>query len=369
MVRVRIVCPARVHFGLIEICPGESNLYGGMGVTVDEPSTTIDLCGTRAAMEFPSRILLRGAPELADRLINVVKRSFEGPVIYSDSRIETVSSHSDSTELSLSIVGHPEQHSGMGSGTQLACGVATLLRAATLLARDAICLKQFTSLEVWKSQSNFTAQSDDASTLARLAERSGRGKRSNIGLSAHLWGGLFVDQGVDAGSAKTRQVERFNARSDWPVVLVTPGVGESITGDREVSYFQKCAAPNPNRMKMWELIRQRIVPSQARCDFDDFASAIYEYGKMAGEIFRPVQSGIYRDSVIAAIVDKLQSSGASCVGQSSWGPTVFAIVQSDEESDRLVRHLQQWCDSTTEVRATRMTNSGASLTVFDDEAN
>ena len=48
---------------------------------------------------------------------------------------------------------------------------------------------------------------------------------------------------------------------------------------------------------------------------------------MMGEVFAPHQGGAYASARGEAIAEFARRHGAAGVGQSSWGPTVFAIVR------------------------------------------
>jgi predicted sugar kinase len=74
-------------------------------------------------------------------------------------------------------------------------------------------------------------------------------------------------------------------------------------------------------------------------DFKAFGEAIYEYGRLAGECFAVVQGGPYANEKVAARVRLFRRLGALGVGQSSWGPTVFAATASQESAEDLVGRL------------------------------
>ena len=59
-------------------------------------------------------------------------------------------------------------------------------------------------------------------------------------------------------------------------------------------------------------------------------TAIGEIQRRVGDYFAPAQGGRYASPAVAAVVARLRARGVRGVGQSSWGPTVFAVVRRPE---------------------------------------
>jgi beta-ribofuranosylaminobenzene 5'-phosphate synthase len=342
-----ITCPARLHFGLLEICPGEPNLFGGLGVAIDKPRTIAEL-QVSGSTEHPS-IEIACSPELRSAIEPIIQQSIQD------------ASSNDAIRrrrLQLRIVEHPKRHNGVGSGTQLACAVASLIRAAIVQPKPAAPLASLT--DFWNETASGGMQSSSQS-FVNLANASGRGLRSYVGLAAHLEGGLIVDHGQSPANQQPRTIERLEAPEDWPVLLIDPLEGERISGTRETSIFEKCARPNPNRQRMQAIIAKEFTPAVRNRDFKRFASALFEYGCLGGQIFEAAQGGIYRDQRVSRLVSLLRSLGAVAVGQTSWGPTVFCIVEHEDMLQELTNELVERENSKLEIRTTRMTNQPAIL--------
>jgi predicted sugar kinase len=91
-----------------------------------------------------------------------------------------------------------------------------------------------------------------------------------------------------------------------------------------------------------------------------FGEAVYQFGKWAGECFSAVQGGPYASPEIERLVESIREYGVPGVGQSSWGPTVFAVVECDEEARRLKEWVRgQSCYKEFEITVARPNNSGA----------
>ncbi len=68
--------------------------------------------------------------------------------------------------------------------------------------------------------------------------------------------------------------------------------------------------------------------------------AIGQYGRFAGKIFEEVQHGLYRSKEVAEVIESMNDLGLYACGQSSWGPTAFAIASSLEQAESLLPSLR-----------------------------
>jgi predicted sugar kinase len=66
-----------------------------------------------------------------------------------------------------------------------------------------------------------------------------------------------------------------------------------------------------------------------------FGESVYRFGRLAGECFAAVQGGPFASREIAQLIDAIRDFGIPGAGQSSWGPTVFAICESDAQAQRV----------------------------------
>jgi predicted sugar kinase len=80
-----------------------------------------------------------------------------------------------------------------------------------------------------------------------------------------------------------------------------------------------------------------MLPALVERDLDSFGEAVYEFNRGAGELFRPWQDGVYSHPRVKEIVELLRRVGVRGVGQSSWGPTVFGIVKTTDETQMATR--------------------------------
>jgi predicted sugar kinase len=91
-----------------------------------------------------------------------------------------------------------------------------------------------------------------------------------------------------------------------------------------------------------------------------FGEALYDFNLRAGEAFANVQGGFYASPRIAEAVEFIRSEGVYGAGQSSWGPTVFAIAETQEEADALAEKLRvQFSLGPDRIFVTPACNTGA----------
>jgi predicted sugar kinase len=81
----------------------------------------------------------------------------------------------------------------------------------------------------------------------------------------------------------------------------------------------------------------QALPALAERDIQKFGSAIGELQRVTGDYFAPAQGGRFASPAVAEALAWFESRGIAGVGQSSWGPTGFAIVDAESRANELVR--------------------------------
>ena len=87
------------------------------------------------------------------------------------------------------------------------------------------------------------------------------------------------------------------------------------------------------------LVLLGMLPALAETDLESFGDCLYDFDARAGKAFAEVQGGVYSGPLVAECVAFLRSQGVHGVGQSSWGPTVFAVVGDEDRAADLLRRL------------------------------
>ena len=106
------------------------------------------------------------------------------------------------------------------------------------------------------------------------------------------------------------------------------------------------------------LVLLGMAPALVEQDLTAFGQALYHLQIRAGECFQQVQGGIYADPVLARIVTYMRSCGIDGVGQSSWGPTLYAICHASEAAALQAAVQRQFALTDEEVITTCADNRG-----------
>jgi beta-ribofuranosylaminobenzene 5'-phosphate synthase len=311
----------RLHFGLMELAPQAPNRYAGLGVMIEQPSMIIRVGDSNK----------RRFAVTADSIDSASLAEYQ-------QRIDSWLRQQD-TAASIELLSGYPFHSGLGSGTQLAC----LLAVASKLLKDHPVQTE-TGSDQWRSIVQMLGDMDPT----QLAAMSGRGLRSAIGLQGFLSGGLILDTGYRTAGDQSRTVDATVCRmsSDWCIVLIRGANNSSITGPLESQMIRSMAArPNPHRQRMMELAIQSLGFATA-VDFEQCCGALEEYMRFAGEMFAPVQGGRYNGAVCSQAVAIARQLGLRAVGQSSWGPTIFGLCadahRAREVATKIHQHGSNW---------------------------
>ena len=84
----------------------------------------------------------------------------------------------------------------------------------------------------------------------------------------------------------------------------------------------------------------KILPGICEEKIGIFSEAIHELQSSMGEFFASAQGGRYTSSIVGDAINFIESMGIQGVGQSSWGPTGFAFVDSETQAHTVLRKLQ-----------------------------
>src|SRR5262249_20119779 len=114
---------------------------------------------------------------------------------------------------------------------------------------------------------------------------------------------------------------------DWRIVLVLPKGEKGRCGLAEEQAFASVRGGATDAL--CRLVLLGMMPALAEVDLPAFGESLYEFNRRVGEAFAPIQGGIYAHPRSQAIVDYVRARKTSGVGQSSWGPALFAVVEGD----------------------------------------
>jgi len=313
---LQIIAPCRLHFGLLRFAQATGPSYGGLGMMLEQPATVIEM---QRAKSWQTT-----GPQN------------ERALAFAQQAIGYWSDVSDSP-LSIQVRQAPPAHAGLGSGTQLALAVAQGVRL----------LNDYPNTHL-----------DDLATAV------GRGQRSAIGSHGFFHGGLLWETGRIATEPLAKLTRRLDVPEPWRILLITPPHDAGLHGTAEIDAFaQLPPVPSEVTENLQRLAQEKILPAVEQADFSTFSESIYQYGHLAGSCFAPVQGGDYASADVARCIQKLRSLGLQGVGQSSWGPTIFAFVHDESSANHWLDTLStmsEFVDS--KILITAPNNNGASVT-------
>ena len=288
---VRVRAPARLHFGFLDLHGGLGRRFGSIGLAVDAPA--VEITATRQ-----DHLVVAGSE--AERVRGYARAAAQ---------------HLGIPEAAaLRVEAAIPPHAGFGSGTQLALAVAAAL--ARLAGRP-------------------FAPADFADALDR-------GNRSGVGLAAFTEGGLIVDGGRDAGGGPPPVIARLPYPEAWRVVLILDEGMTGVHGSREVEAFRDLPRfPADQAAEICRTVLMQVMPAAIVADARAFGAGITTIQRRIGDHFAPHQGGRYASPAVAEALAAIAARGIAGYGQSSWGPTGFALVPSEAEARALVAELDR----------------------------
>ena len=84
-----------------------------------------------------------------------------------------------------------------------------------------------------------------------------------------------------------------------------------------------------------------LLPSLVEADLVKFGSALTAIQQITGRWFESVQGGTFTPGASADLIRAMNQWGVPGVGQSSWGPAVYGIVDGADAGARLSARLRE----------------------------
>ncbi len=310
---VDVRAQARLHFGFLDLSGEKGRRFGGMGVAIARP---------RLVMKMERAKSLGVEGEQAERIEILAARFFDAVDLRPEARIKVVEAI-------------PE-HVGLGSGTQLALAVAS-------------GLNRLHGLDLSPEE---------------LCALTNRARRSGVGYHLFHRGGFVIEGGHAVEDHRLGETPplllRHEFPEDWRIVVAVAKPSETISGETEEAAFARLSQPSEQLAdQMAGIVLIRLLPALVERDLDTFGAALTEAQELVGTCFAAVQNGLFHADA-APIITRLKEAGARGVGQSSWGPAVYAFCASEEEERRLLDVARGACPDGS-VFAARASNRGAAI--------
>jgi beta-ribofuranosylaminobenzene 5'-phosphate synthase len=307
-----IETPSRLHVTLIDLNGKYGRIDGGVGITIKKPRLILEAQATSEKME-----IFFEDPNLSETLIDDYREKIENAYQKMIKHLNIEGSFRFTVKKAF------PPHSGLGSGTQLSLAVGRIISTIH----------------------------DQNISAFRIAEIVGRGGTSGIGVGAFEHGGFIIDGGhrslekpdflpSSASNASPPPIiAKYDFPEDWNIILAIPEVSRGVSGSKEVNIFQKfCPIPLEEVQKLSHVLLMRLMPAVLEKDLDSFG---FEINSIQDIGFKKIELEL-QDSLIKDLIENLRAAGASGVGMSSFGPTVYAVTDTD------TKHISKTAQKTME---------------------
>jgi beta-ribofuranosylaminobenzene 5'-phosphate synthase len=282
-----VTAPARLHLGFLDLNGGLGRRFGSVGLAIEGFRTRVRVSRAGATS-------VEGAAEVG-RARELLGRLGAGPV-----RVEVLEAI--------------PAHAGLGSGTQLGLALGTALAV-------------------------LAGTGEGPGDVARGLER---GARSGIGLGAFAAGGFLVDGGKGASDEPPPILSRLAFPEAWRLLLIFDGSRSGLSGEAERAAFGALPPfPAEAAARLCRLALMRLLPGVAEADIEAVGGALGEIQRTVGDHFAPAQGGRFASPAVTDALAWLGAQGVTGVGQSSWGPTGFALLPDEGSAERLRRGLEE----------------------------
>ncbi len=325
---MEIETSARLHLSLIDLNGLEGRLDGGIGITLEKPSLTIEC----SESWDDTRIIY-------DDNVNVQNRElYESKIIDASNKMKEYLKID--TNYSFKINEIYPIHQGLGLGTQLALSIAKLIACSNNVELNVI-------------------------DLAKIIQRGGT---SGIGVYSFDRGGLLIDGGhnksikkdyLPSSASKVAPpplIARYNFPKDWNIILATPNIPQGASGKKEVNIFQKYSPIKINDVeRISYLTLMKLMPAIVEEDLENFGDSVNKIQELG---FKKVEKQL-QDARINNLLDNMKELGIPCVGMSSFGPTCFGIT--DSNTKKIIKELHNITENDTQIIRTNGKNHGSIL--------
>ncbi len=291
---VTLRAPGRLHLGFLDPAGTLGRQFGSLGLVVNGFETHIDISAAPSPQIVAAGVAERAEVERAAACLQLLQH------------------HSGcNAPLRLALLRVLPAHAGFGSGTQLALAIGR-------------------AFAQWHGLALSTPQ---------LAQWLGRGARSGIGIAGFDQGGLLVDAGPGADGLSAAVLSRVALPLAWRVIVVQHEAHQGLSGQAE-KHAIATLPPLPQALAadICHQVLMRVLPGAAGAEFAPFAAGISHIQRVLGQHFAPAQGGAFTSVEVGHLIDWFERSAPHPVaaGQSSWGPTGFAIVPSAQQADALI---------------------------------
>lgn len=277
--------------GFMDLSGSLGRDFGSIGVAINEISTRLRM--TRS----DRREIMGPSSERAENCLTFLSTSL-----------------GVSDKVKILIEDAIPEHVGLGSGTQMSLAIGSALNGLYGLGL----------------------------TIREIAALTERGLRSGIGIGIFERGGLVVDGGRGANTVTPPVLVRLDLPEAWCFILVFDERGQGLHGQQEIQAFQELPPyPQLEAARLCHLLLMRGLPAVSERDLDAFGEVISQLQQSVGEHFAAAQGGVFTSQEVAAAIEWLAKRGAVGIGQTSWGPTGFCMINGTAKAENLVAQARR----------------------------
>lgn len=322
---IKIKSPSRLHLGLIDLNAECGRVDGGTGLTLEYPHVKLKACKAEkmSINTFPG----------SEKILNGAKAVL-----------------GNNNGISFHVETTVPVHVGLGSGTQYSlCG--------------AMAANRLYGLKL---------------SVRELASRTGRGGTSGIGIESFENGGFIVDGGHKFSDKKTFSPSSASKATpapilfrkdfpEWYIVIVIPNLKGAYDKEECDLFRDICPIPLSEVQEISHIILMQLIPSVIEKDILYFSRAINNLQKTG---FKKREISI-QPPIVGKLMAKIHDFGALGVGMSSFGPTIYSILETKTSSEKLKREIESFFKNNIdgEVIVTKANNSGAVIEEVAYEGN
>jgi beta-RFAP synthase len=313
---VTVRAPGRLHLGFLDPDGSLGRRFGSLGLVVDGFETEVEMGASAAEQLSASGLAEQAELERATLYLRALQRR---------------SGLREPLHVRLHRV--LPAHAGLGSGTQLALAIGR-------------AFAQWHGLDVGTPE---------------LARWLGRGVRSGIGIAGFDQGGLLVDGGPSLDGTTATILSRVPVPQEWRILIVQDSAHQGLSGAAEQAAIATLLPlSRAQSADICHQVLMRVLPGAAGAEFAPFAAGINRIQQVLGRHFAPAQGGgPFTSAAVGCLIEWIamslcrvgldaegraraasgaidMDSPAAATGQSSWGPTGFAILPSQAQAEAVV---------------------------------
>jgi beta-ribofuranosylaminobenzene 5'-phosphate synthase len=290
---VRVTAPAHLHAGNMDLNGDLGRLYGTVGFAIDYPRLVVDI---------EKASVIEANDPFAERFARIVAKGFgvNGFRVVVRERFPEYIGLGYVTTLGISI--------GMGVARLYELGYGI----------------------------------EDVALMIR------RGLVTALGLYACRFGGFIVEGGFRRGLVEKcipPLIFRGEIPDNWLFIVAVPEAPRKrivelrVGGEERI--LQEVFMSSEEASYLSRLVLIKMIPSFIERDIVGFGEALTEFNRRLGLVWQKYQGGIYCDPIVEKGIEiMLKHTYGAC--QSSWGPTFYGILDSEEKALKLVEELKRF---------------------------